>query len=162
MVRIIHIRLNYLILFFTGCILGFLLGVFSITMLVSYRIENYHQIIKQLESDVADKETRLKKLEESLNKVQQQKEKVLKDIVIELICNEDEIDKIVFIQSIKQKYNILLGKDIDKIDMDIIDQIIDKRIFKVGDKEYQLSVKKIVLTDILQLWIEAILKENNN
>lgn len=131
-------------------------------MLVSYRIENYHQIIKQLESDVADKETRLKKLEESLNKVQQQKEKVLKDIVIELICNEDEIDKIVFIQSIKQKYNILLGKDIDKIDMDIIDQIIDKRIFKVGDKEYQLSVKKIVLTDILQLWIEAILKENNN
>lgn len=162
--KILHMnpaKYKLIIYFLTGGIIGFLASTIVMTIIISNHIESYHQIIKQLESNVVDKETRLQKLEESLYQAKNEQQYILKEVKIQLLC-EDEIDKITFIQHIKQKYTILLGKELNKIDMDIIDQVIDRRIFKVKDKEYQLFVKKVTLTDILSIWIEAVVINEND
>ncbi|KNF07512.1 hypothetical protein CLPU_15c00060 [Gottschalkia purinilytica] len=145
----------------TGIIVGILLGVSISSALVSYRIDQYIRNIQYLESVIEDKEIRLKKLEESINS----QKLILKDIKIVLIHKDeknnknDEIDKISLEKSIKEKYIKLLGKEVTTINVDIIDAIIDKRIMKIGEKEYKLKVSKIFLTDILEIWVETKLEE---
>ena len=53
----------------------------------------------------------------------------------------------------------MLGKEVKGLDPDILQQVIDKRILKFDDVEYQLTVNKLILTDVLKLWVEVSLIE---
>jgi hypothetical protein len=52
-----------------------------------------------------------------------------------------------------------LGKEVKSLDADILVQVIDKRILRFDDTEYQLTVNKLVLSDILKLWVGVSLLE---
>jgi len=54
---------------------------------------------------------------------------------------------------------ISLGKEVKRLDADILLQVIDKRIMKFNGAEYQLTVNKLVLSDILKLWVNVSLIE---
>ena len=45
------------------------------------------------------------------------------------------------------------------MDADILVQVIDKRILRFDEAEYQLTVKKLVLSDVLKLWVGVSLLE---
>jgi hypothetical protein len=65
----------------------------------------------------------------------------------------DLIDTIEIEKAIKEKYASSLGKEIKSLDPDILVQVIDKRILRFDEAEYQLTVNKLVLSDVLKLWV---------
>ena len=137
-------------------IIGMFLGAISLNVLISYRIDEYHKEITYLKGTIEEKDIKLEKLEESINN----RRFILKAIEVELIYDgedeEDEIDKVTLEKNIKSKYSNLIGKEVKTIDIDLVQEVIHKRIMKLDNNEYQLMVKKIVLTDVLKLWIEVI------
>lgn len=152
---------RYFFCFAVGVITGIIIGTAALSIIVSYRIDTYHKKITHLETDIQDKNARLEKLEQSINT----QKYILKDIEIILLFNEgeqeneaeevDEIEKIEIEKNIKEKYALLLGKEVKNIDADMIAEIIDKRIFKIEDREYKLHVSRLVLTDILKIWVSV-------
>jgi MFS superfamily sulfate permease-like transporter len=155
MVRIKRVSYKFFLTLITGIIIGLLMGMAILTVLISYRIDQYHEEIQHLRNVIEDKDVKLKKLEDSINK----RKLILKDIKVVLIHEGDEIDKITLIKHIKEKYNILLGKEVKNIDIDMVEEVIDKRIMKISKKEYRLNVTKIILIDTLEIWIETKLVE---
>ncbi len=147
----------FIICFMTGLLWGVILGAISISLLVSYRMDSFYEKIAYLENTIADKDEKLAKLEKSINN----KETVLKDVEIVLEFtdfNEEQINQINSMEiekSIKEKYRSLLGKEIKGLDAEILFQVINKRILRLGGTEYQLTVNKLVLTDILKLWVQV-------
>lgn len=122
---------------------------------------SFYEKIAFLENTIEDKDEKLSKLEKSINNT----DIVLKDVVVELefpnFTQEqiDEIDNIQIEKAIKEKYRSSLGKEVKGLDAEILEQVIDKRIFKINNGEYQISVTKLMLTDTLKLWVQVSLIE---
>lgn len=146
-------KVNFKSLFYllSGLIIGITIGSVSVSTLVSYRIDKYIEKIAYLHTIIEDKNAILDKLEESINK----KNFILKDIEVNLIYDGDEIEKITLVKHIKAKYTHLIGKEVKYIDADLVETVIDKRIFKLNEKEYRLKVDKLVLADVLKIWVEV-------
>lgn len=148
---------KFIICFITGLLWGAVIGSLGISVLVGYRMDAFHEQIAYLEHTIADKDEKLDKLEKSINNTNI----VLKDISVMLefidLSDEqvDQIDNIEIEKAIKEKYTPLLGKEIKSLDADILVQVIDKRILRLNNAEYQLSVNKLVLSDILKLWVSV-------
>ncbi|NLK64913.1 MAG: hypothetical protein GX289_07445 [Tissierellia bacterium] len=146
---------KFLICFISGLLWGTLAGSVGISMLVSHRIDEFYEKIAYLEHTIQDKNEKLDKLEKSINNANI----VLKDISVILeftnLSEEqiDQIDNIEIEKAIKEKYASSLGKEIKGLDADILVQIIDKRILKFHNAEYKLTVNKLVLSDVLKLWV---------
>ncbi|MDK2918648.1 MAG: hypothetical protein PWQ37_1381 [Candidatus Petromonas sp.] len=155
MVEIKRMGYKFFLTLITGAIIGLFIGMGILTAIISYRIDKYHEEIQYLKNVIEDKDAKLKKLEDAINK----RRLILKDIKVVLIHEGDEIDKITLIKHIKEKYNILLGKEVKNIDIDMVEEVIDKRIMKISKKEYRLNVTKIILIDTLEIWIETKLVE---
>jgi predicted mannosyl-3-phosphoglycerate phosphatase (HAD superfamily) len=124
-------------------------------------MEEFYEKIAYLEHTIQDKDEKLEKLESSINNANI----VLKDITVILeftgLSKEqiDLIDNIEIEKAIKEKYASSLGKEVKSLDADILVQVIDKRILRFDDTEYQLTVNKLVLSDILKLWVGVSLLE---
>lgn len=142
---------KFIILFAAGIITGVLIGTTALSIVVSYRMDIQYKKITYLENLIQDKDARLEKLEESINT----QEIIIKDIVIDLIFDGDEIDKIHIEKTIKEKYGKLLGKEVKNIDPDILIEVVDKRIFKIEEREYQLEVVKLILTYTFKLFVKV-------
>lgn len=145
----------FIICFITGLLWGVIVGAVSISMLISYRMDSFYERIAYLENTITDKDDKLAALEKSVNN----SSVVLKDIEVVLEFADldadkiDQIDNIEIEKTIKEKFRSSLGKEIKSLDADILLQVIDKRILKIDGAEYQLTVNKLVLTDILKLWV---------
>ncbi|WP_053957325.1 hypothetical protein [Inediibacterium massiliense] len=149
--KINSINIKYFVSVLSGIMIGIIIGAFIIIALVSYRVDKYYEEIQKLNASIEERDERLKKLEQSINR----QKLILKDINIILTYEGDEIDKITIEKYAEHKYHKLLGCEVETIDADIIEDIIDNRIFKVANKEYHLKVAKIILTDILKIWIST-------
>lgn len=149
---------DYRLCFTSGMVSGFLIGLIALTILVSHRMDEYYKSIVSLENIITDQKSKLEKLEERIST----SNFVLRDIEIILSFNVDEIDEIDKIdieKSIKEKYTSLLGKEVHSIDVDILSEVIDKRIFKLDKKEYSLKVDKVVLTETLKIYVHGEVKD---
>lgn len=141
---------RFILCFMTGIVVGALIGTAIICIIISYRMDMFYKKIAYLESTIQDKNIQLEKLEKTINT----KNLVLKNIEVVLIFNGDEIDKIDIEKTIKEKYSSLLGKEVKKIDADIIVEVMNNRIFKIEGKEYKLFVNRLILTETLKIWIK--------
>ncbi len=135
--------------FVAGIIIGILIGTVAFNILVSYRMDQFYKRIAYLENTIQDKNSVLEKFEKNINT----RSLIIKGIEVLLIFDGDEIDKIYIVKTIKDKYSTLLGKEVKKIDPDLIVEVVDKRILKIDDKEFKLRVHKLILTEILKIWI---------
>ncbi|MCR1898857.1 hypothetical protein NSA47_07645 [Irregularibacter muris] len=144
-------NLGWMISFTTGLFIGILVGTLSFTLLISHRMDKHYETIENLTNIIEEKDIKLNKLEDSINA----QNIVLQDIEIELIHEEEmnEMDKITIEKTIREKYNALFGKEIKTIDTEILVEVIDKRIFKIEDKEYRVYMDKLILTEILKLYV---------
>lgn len=136
---------------FTGIVIGFLAGGVTVNALISFRVDMYHKRIKYLEAVIDERNIKLEKLEESINK----KRYILKDVEIILLYEDDNIDKITLEKSIKDKYSTLIGKEVKTIDSDLLVEIVDKRIMIIKNKKYKLKLSRLMLTEVLKIWIEV-------
>lgn len=146
-------KYSYAAFFFLGLFIGGLTGVILINALISYRIDNYIKEIESLKTIIVDKNVKVQKLEDSIMK----KRFIVKEINLELNFNNaeenDDITKIALQKHIKEKFKGLIGKDVDKVDGEIVSEIIHRRIMKLHGKEYQLSVDRILISQEIKLWI---------
>ncbi len=147
---------RYAIVLITGLVCGFVSGSVTINSLVSYRIDSFMERIRYLESDIEEKNIKLEKYEESVNNRKFILRSIEANIKLSKI-NEDEFDIITVEKSIKEKYKDLLGKEVKSIDVDLAAGVIDKRILKIDGREYQLKVDKILLSDVMKLWVTVVL-----
>ncbi|MGI6085259.1 MAG: hypothetical protein ACOYIF_07400 [Acetivibrionales bacterium] len=145
---------KYFLNFSAGLITGFLIGSVLFCSLVSGKIDSFYERIAALENTILDKNAKLENLEKSINS----NKFILKDIEVVLVFKEDDIDDLEIIhieKTVKEKYGALLGSEIKSLDPEIIVLIIDNRILKMNGKELQLHVNKLMLTEILKLWISV-------
>lgn len=151
----IEYKARYFTFFTLGLFIGGVLGVIFINLLVSYRVDSYIKEIQYLNTVIEEDNARLEKLEEAIHK----KRLLVKEIDVELKFKEkdqeDEITKIALQKHIKEKFSGILGKEVDKIDGDILCEIIDKRIMKLDGKEYQLKLNRIMISQEIKFWVEA-------
>ncbi|HZK54654.1 MAG TPA: hypothetical protein VFC84_10725 [Desulfosporosinus sp.] len=137
--------------FVAGIIVGILMGVATFSMIVSYRMDQFYNRIAYLEQTIQDKSAVLEKFEKNINT----KSLTIKGIEVELVFDGHEIDKIYFTKIIKEKYSSLLGKEVKKIDSELVIEVVDKRILKIEDKEYRLKVNRLILTEVLKIRISV-------
>ncbi len=143
-------KAGYLVFFFTGVILGGIIGFVTLSAFISYRIDGYHQKIASLYSIINEKDMVLEKLEDSVNK----RKLVVKDIEVWLDSKEDKLVNIELEKHIKQKLGIFVGKEVGKIEADMLWEVINQRIMKIGSSEYRLEANKLVISEIINIWIE--------
>lgn len=137
--------------FMAGVLIGILIGAVSFMLVVSYRMDLLYKKITYLEQILQDKNAILKKFEKNINT----KSLTIKGIEVVLTFGGNEIDKMQIQKVIKEKYISLLGKEVKKVDPDIVVEVIDKRILKIGNRDYKLKVNKLLLTEILKIWVTA-------
>mgnify|MGYP005841186255 CR=1 FL=1 len=137
------------IFFTTGLIAGFLLGIVCLVALVSYRVDTYHKEISLLKLEIGERDIRLDKLQKTINS----RKLILNSIEVQLNFNGDQIDKIEIEKYIKEKYAKLISRDVKGIDIDMVADVIDKRIIRLKVGNYRLRVEKLALTEILKLWV---------
>jgi len=135
----------------TGIITGLLIGASSVLILTSYRLDKCYEKMILLETTIDEKNAQLSQLEKSLNK----NKLLLQEVKVNLQCNGDDLDKLALQKHIKEKYSVLIGKDILSIDPDLAVGIIEGRILTVNNKEYRITVQKLILTRTLELWVTA-------
>ncbi|MDK2800301.1 MAG: hypothetical protein PWP27_698 [Clostridiales bacterium] len=148
-------KLKFILCLLTGMVIGVLIGITGLNALVSYRIDQYHKKIRSLETVIEDNNVRLKKFEESMKN---RNKFILKDIEIFLLYDGDDMEKISLEKHIKEKYNMLLGKEVKNIDIEMVAEVIDKRIMRIDENEYKLKVTRLMLSDVLKIWVEVNVK----
>ena len=142
-------QLAYVIFSGTGFVLGILAGIISMNLIVSYKIDEFHKQIHHLESIVDNREVRLKKLEESIN----HRRYLIKNVKIHLEFEGDNIERLSIENALKDMCNILLGKEVKAIDLDLVVAMIDKRIVHLHGNEYRANVNRLVIAEVIQIWI---------
>lgn len=143
---------KFFLCFSGGLISGILIGASCLSVIVSYRLDSYYQKNSQLQSIIEYKEEQLGKLEKAINN----RNFILKDIEVILICDEeDELDKTIIEKVIKEKYSSLIGKEIKNIDAEMVAEVVDKRILQLEDGDYRLKISKLILSESLKIWVQV-------
>lgn len=145
---------KYLLNFSAGLVTGVLIGSVLFCTIISGKIDTFYEKIAALENTILDKNAKLENLEKSINS----SKFVLKDIEVVLVFDDNDIDDLEIIhieKTVKEKYGTLLGSEVKSIDPEIIVLVIDNRILKMNGKELQLHVNKLMLTELLKLWINV-------
>ncbi|KEI01139.1 hypothetical protein ADU90_11210 [Clostridium botulinum] len=145
---------KYFSFFLAGLFIGGMFGIILINILVSYRVDNYIREIKYLNSIIEEDTVKLEKFQKSKrNRI------LVKKVEIEVIfpkqTDKNDITKIALEKNIKHKYNNILGKEVESVDGEMLCEVIDNRIMKIDDKEYKLKVKKILISSVIKIWVEA-------
>jgi len=142
--------------YISGIVVGIAAGVLLWNLLLSAKIDALYKRNRYLETVIEDYRTKLEKLEQS----QQETEQTLKDIIVEINV-DDEIEKMILQQAVKQKYRVLLGKKTKEIDIDLVIEVVDNRLFRTDKYQYQLHIDRVALSSKLTLWITADKQENS-
>ncbi|SCN24906.1 hypothetical protein N3C_2048 [Clostridium sp. N3C] len=148
---------NYFILFYTGIIVGGLFGIISYNALVSHRIDEYHQKIKALELLIEDKDLRLEKLEDTIDK----NKLIVKNINITLNHKEDDLTRIGLEKNIRETLNKFVGKEVHTVDAEMLWEVVDGRIVKIADKEYKIKLNKLLISETIMVWGDVLEEDNN-
>lgn len=142
---------SYLIFLLTGFLSGLLLGTILITVYTGHELDKSYQQINELQTTVKEKDARLEKVEDASNK----KRFIIKKIHVELQLEGDELEKSSLVKHIKERYYIILGKEVKDLDPDLLVGIIDNRIMRLDSRSFKLIVQRIVISDVLKVWVTA-------
>lgn len=129
---------------------GFLIGIVVYNTLYMSKIETLINEKEYLSAQLEDYRIKFKKLEES-----KQKEEipVLNQISPVMLNNNEEfLPKNEIDQYIKVLLKNQIGKELNKIDVDLIYNGLNRRFLKFKDGEYQLQIRSIIVTDTMYIY----------
>lgn len=139
---------KHFIILCTGMIIGGLVSIISYNSLVSHKIDEYHQKIQALELIIEDKNLRLEKLEDTIDK----NKLLVKNINISLNHKEDDLTRIGLEKNIRETLNKFVGKEVHTIDAEMLWEVLEGRIIKIADKEYTIKINKLVISETIMIW----------
>ena len=137
-----------------GIIIGGLTGILSMNVFISSSMDQYHKKINELNNMVEEKDIQLEKLNETIHN----SKIIIKGIEIKFESKEihdDEILKQQVEKVIKEKLKIVIGKDLEKIDMELLSSIIDKRIINIENKDYMIYLNKMLVGEKIKIWLKV-------
>ncbi|MBY6950904.1 hypothetical protein [Clostridium botulinum] len=146
---------KYFFSFCVGLVIGGAVGIIFFSLFISYRIETYHRKITYLNNIIEDQQVRLEGLENKLSKKKLIVKKIEVDIKFKNKEIEDELVAIELEKHIKEKFNNLIGKELDNLDGDILVQVVDNRIMKIKNKQYKVKVEKIIIAQNIKFCIQV-------
>lgn len=140
-----------MLLFCGGSLLGITLGISFMTNLYAASLEKYSNKISYLESMIEDRENRLEQLEKTINT----NKYIIKSV--EVTVSSDDIlgdaTTLLFEKKIKEKYKNLIGQPVKEVDVFLVEEVINNRIFKTDLAEYKVQTEKIILSEIIYIWV---------
>ena len=76
-----------------------------------------------------------------------------------LAYNGNELDKIEIEKHIEEKYRYLIGKEVSDIDIELAAEVVDKRVFFTDSNMYRLRVERLLLSEVMKIWVSITLFE---
>lgn len=145
---------------FAAFSLGMIFGAIIATLTIGGQIDSLYYANRELELKLENTLAELEETKANLSKT--------KDISIlrispkiklpqELSSSTQETEKLqlIFNEEILKYYKPLIGQPLKSLEPELLPQIINGRIVKIEQKQYQLFVKTIVLSETLHVEIEV-------
>ncbi|WP_312202675.1 hypothetical protein [Anaerospora hongkongensis] len=146
-------RKSYFIFLLTGFLGGLCAGAILVTAYTGHELDTAYQHIHALQTTLKEKDALLEKLEVSSKK----KATVIKKIEVDLQLSGDQADKDALMIHVKEQYYPLFGKEVTNLNPDLLTAVIDNRVIRLEDRDFRLSVRKMVISDTLKIWVTAVL-----
>lgn len=145
--------------FIASFLLGAICGSIIVTIMIGGQIDSLYYANRELELKLENMTTELEETKANLSKT--------KDITILRISPEiilpqnlsasQETEKLEFVISkeIMKYYKPIIGQPVKSLEPELLPQIINGRIVKIEQSQYQLFVKTIVLSESLFIEVEV-------
>ncbi|AOY75493.1 hypothetical protein [Clostridium formicaceticum] len=146
-------RYNVLAIF----IIGFILGLAVMNLAQMHTLDRLYRIQNQLNNQLLDREIKLERLNESLNK---EKASIIKDLVIEVEFDGNSLVKDEIEKTIHFYMADLVGRELWSIDGEMIYKILEDRILDIEGRNIKLRVKYIILSEKISIAVKAQIMES--
>lgn len=113
--------------------------------------ELYHER-EQLKVTVFETKERLNKLEEQW---ESKEEQIIKEIKVELKTEKNSFAELSLEQSVHEIVKDLVGEKVNALNPYILINMLEGRIIKVDNNNYQLDLKTVVISETLSFYISA-------
>ena len=120
---------------------GLILGALLLNIYLSKTIDYYMLENKILMDKLQNSHNKIKKLNKTLDK----RKKIIKDITININSNHNEHTKQALKKEILYILENWIGAEIEKINIDLLIKILDKRNIIIGDKNYKVDLLYIII-----------------
>ena len=136
--------------------IGFLMGLTAMNLFHMHTLDRLYRIQNQLTNQLLDREIKLERLTESL---ESEKTTFIKDLSIDVEFEgnplvKDEIEKVVHFY-----LSDLVGKELWRVDGEMIYKILDRRVVDVENRQARFHVKYIIITEEISIGIRAEITE---
>lgn len=132
-------------------VLGIIVGSALTTMITAHRVEELWRQRQELMFTVADQQSRIRLLTESLAEEQ---DSVIERFVI-TIEGVDEVDQIQLNQRLRDLLAPLVGRPALSLDGALLYRLLDGQIMEVNRKWYQITPKLIVISSAVDVMVAA-------
>lgn len=146
-----------------GFLVGMMVGAAAINLVCGAHIDNAELEIEKLNTKLADQAEQITALEKTL--AQRQKFAVT-EIEVHVSFKDDkesdEFNQLEIEKAVKKLLKNIRGKEVSSLDPLIITNIIDGRPLEITKHQFLLSVKSLLISEKLIMYVEAKEKVQNN
>ncbi len=138
-------------------VLGIIVGSALTTMMAAARVETLWRQRQELMFTVADQQSRIRILTESL---EEEKDSLIERFVT-IIEGVDEVDEIQLHQRLRDLLTPMVGRPLPDLDGALLYRLLDGQIIEVNRKWYTINPKVIIITPVVEVLVEARQIERN-
>ena len=138
-------------------LLGIIVGSAFTTMITAGRLEQLWRQRQELMFTVADQQSRIRILTESL---EEERDSLIEKFVI-TVESVDEVDEIQLNQRLRDLLAPLLGRPTLSLDGALLYRLLDGQSVEVNRKWYIIHPKLIVIAPAVEVWVDVKQIERN-
>ncbi|GAA0788323.1 hypothetical protein [Hathewaya limosa] len=148
-----EIKKKYLIFFVTGCLVGILVSIISFTIFFTHKIEKNYSKIRKMQIVLEEKNKELERIKTSIKVDKYTVNEI--EVKIDFKSKVDEVTTYILEKSIKDKFSSLIGREVNSIDVEMLEKVIDNRIMYVENSKFLLKLKRISVSERIKIFIEG-------
>lgn len=148
-----EIKKKYLIFFVTGCLVGILVSIISFTIFFTHKIEKNYSKIRKMQIVLEEKNKELQRIKTSIKVDKYTVNEI--EVKIDFKSKVDEVTTYILEKSIKDKFSSLIGREVNSIDVEMLEKVIDNRIMYVENSKFLLKLKRISVSERIKIFIEG-------
>ncbi|AWZ49048.1 hypothetical protein C3495_09595 [Clostridiaceae bacterium 14S0207] len=148
-----EIKKKYLIFFVTGCLVGILVSIISFTIFFTHKIEKNYSKIRKMQIVLEEKNKELERIKTSIKVDKYTVNEI--EVKIDFKSKVDEVTTYILEKSIKDKFSSLIGREVNNIDVEMLEKVIDNRIMYVENSKFLLKLKRISVSERIKIFIEG-------
>ncbi|SDJ82481.1 hypothetical protein [Natronincola ferrireducens] len=132
--------------------IGFILGLTVMNLFHLHTLDRLYRVQNQLTNQLLDKELKLERLNES---IQSNKASIVKNLIVDVefegnLLLKDEIQKNIHFYMAD-----LVGRELWRVDGEMIYKILEGRIFEIENRQVRLRVQYIIISEEIRISVKA-------